>query len=92
MNKKTKVMIVSLMVFAFLFAGSGVVLAKETKPAERCVVMGGKINKDVYVDHEGQRVYFCCAACIDEFNKNPDKYLKKMKEAGVEPQKTPKHH
>jgi len=92
MNKRTKIVIVSLVVLAFLFAGSGVVLAKETKEAERCVVMGGKINKDVYVDYEGQRVYFCCAACIDEFNKNPEKYLKKMEEAGVKPEKTHKHH
>jgi YHS domain-containing protein len=44
------------------------------------------------VDYEGQRVYFCCAACIEEFNKNPEKYLKKMEEAGVKPEKTPKHH
>jgi YHS domain-containing protein len=92
MNKRTNVVIVALVVFGFLFAGSGFLWAKETKPAERCVVMGGKINKDVYVDHEGQRVYFCCAACIDEFNKDPEKYLKKMKEAGVKPEKTPKHH
>ena len=92
MTKRTNIMIVALVAFAFLFAGSGVALAKETKEAERCVVMGGKINKDVYVDYEGQRVYFCCAACIDEFNKNPEKYLKKMEEAGVKPAKTHKHH
>ena len=92
MKKRTRVIVVSVVVFAFLFAGSGVVLAKETKEAERCVVMGGKINKDVYVDYEGQRVYFCCAACIDEFNKDPEKYLKKMKEAGVKPEEKHKHH
>ena len=90
MSKKTKVILVSLVVFAFLFAGSGVMLAKETKQAERCVVMGGKINKDVYVDYKGQRVYFCCAGCVKEFNKDPEKYLKKLRDAGVEPEKTPK--
>ena len=92
MRNITKMIIASLVVFAFLFAGSGLALAKETKKADRCVVMGGKINKDVYVDYEGQRVYFCCAACIDEFNKDPEKYLKKMKEAGVKPEKTHKHN
>ena len=24
-----------------------------------CPVMGNKINKDIYVDHQGTRVYFC---------------------------------
>ncbi len=91
MKKRTRVMVVSVVVFAFLFAASGLLLAKETKEAQqRCVVMGGKVNKDVYVDYQGQRVYFCCAACIDEFNKNPEKYLQKLEDAGVEPEKTPK--
>jgi len=89
MSKRTKVMVVSLVVFAFLFAGGDLVSAKETKQAERCVVMGGKINKDVYVDYKGQRVYFCCAGCIKEFNKDPEKYLKRLRDAGVEPEKTP---
>jgi YHS domain-containing protein len=90
MSKRSKVIMVSLVVCAFLFAGSAVLLAKETKQADRCVIMGGKINKDVYVDYKGQRVYFCCAGCIKEFNKNPEKYLRMMKEAGVVPEKTPK--
>jgi YHS domain-containing protein len=90
MNKRTNVVIASFVVFALLFAGSGVLLAKETKQADRCVVMGGKINEDVYVDYKGQRVYFCCAGCIKKFNKNPEKYLGMMKEAGVAPEKTPK--
>ncbi len=90
MSKKTNTMIVALVVSAFLFAGSGVAWAKETREQERCVVMGGKINKDVYVDYKGQRVYFCCAGCVKEFNKNPEKYLKMLKEAGIEPEKTPK--
>jgi rhodanese-related sulfurtransferase/YHS domain-containing protein len=65
-----------------------------TKPAEKvsknnpqtvCPVMGGRIDKNVYTDHEGQRIYFCCPACKPAFEKDPDKYLQKMKEAGVTP-------
>jgi YHS domain-containing protein len=78
------------MILTFLLAGSGFALAKETKDPERCIVMGGKINKDVYADYKDQRVYFCCPGCIKEFNKDPEKYLKMMKEAGVVPDKTPK--
>ena len=48
-----------------------------------CPVMGGKINKEVYMDYEGKRVYFCCPSCIAEFEKDPDRYVKKMKDEGV---------
>lgn len=54
-----------------------------------CPVMGGEINKEVFVDHEGSRIYFCCQACVDTFKKDPDTYLKKMKDAGVNAYKTP---
>ena len=54
-----------------------------TQPAEItqtvCPVMGGAINKDIYTDHNGKRVYFCCQGCIAEFTKNPAKYLAKLK-------------
>ncbi|CAK8720693.1 YHS domain-containing protein [Candidatus Electrothrix laxa] len=53
-------------------------------PQTKCPVMGGDINKEVYADHEGKRVYFCCAACLPQFKENPEKYLAKLKEAGVE--------
>lgn len=43
-----------------------------------CPVMGGKINKDIYTDYQGKRVYFCCAACKPEFEKNPKKYIGKL--------------
>lgn len=48
-----------------------------------CPVMGGKINKDVYLDYEGKRVYFCCTSCIPEFKKDPAKYVKKLEDQGV---------
>ena len=28
-----------------------------------CPVMGGVINKDLYVDYKGKRIYFCCPDC-----------------------------
>ena len=51
-----------------------------------CPVMGGAINKELYADHKGQRVYFCCLGCPPEFEKNPEKYIKKMKKMGQEPE------
>ncbi|MGA2027088.1 MAG: YHS domain-containing protein [Syntrophobacteraceae bacterium] len=61
----------------------------QADPQTTCPVLGGKINQEVFVDYQGKRIYFCCAACIDEFNKDPEKYLKKMEAQGVTPAKTP---
>ena len=43
-----------------------------------CPVMGGPINKELYTEYQGKKVYFCCAGCETEFNKNPEKYLPKL--------------
>ncbi len=48
----------------------------------KCPVMGGKINKDLYVDHEGKRIYVCCKGCISKVKADPEKYIKKIKMAG----------
>ena len=48
-----------------------------------CPVMGGKINKELYVDHDGKRVYVCCKGCIAAVKKAPQKYIKKLEAEGV---------
>ena len=62
------------------------------KPQTHCPVMGGEINKEVYVDYKGQRVYFCCPGCEGTFLKEPEKYLEKMRSEGIEPEKIGEHH
>lgn len=57
--------------------------AVEAKTAEaveqtRCPVMDAPINKDLFVEYKGKKVYFCCAGCEKEFEKNPEKYLSKL--------------
>jgi YHS domain-containing protein len=47
-----------------------------------CPITGKPINKQFFIDHMGKRIYFCSAACIDEFKKNPEKCMAKMKEMG----------
>jgi nitrosocyanin len=42
-----------------------------------CPVMGGKVDKNISYTYEGRRYYFCCPMCIEEFKKNPEKYIKK---------------
>jgi YHS domain-containing protein len=45
---------------------------------ESCPVMGGPINKAIFVEYEGKKVYFCCKGCETEFNKDPEKYVAKL--------------
>jgi YHS domain-containing protein len=59
--------------------------ATNLKPQERCPVMGNPINKDVYVDHDGKRVYFCCPGCDAKFKQDPQKWLKKLADMGEKP-------
>jgi len=62
---------------------------KSDKPVEAvavqktCPVMGGKINKALYFDYQGQRIYVCCAGCIAKIKANPDKYIKALEKQGV---------
>lgn len=43
-----------------------------------CPVMGGAINKQLYTEYQGKKVYFCCAGCKEKFEKEPEKYLDKL--------------
>jgi YHS domain-containing protein len=43
-----------------------------------CPVMGGAINKDIFVEYQGKKVYFCCKECLDVFKANPEKYIAKL--------------
>ncbi len=61
-------------------------------PQSHCPVMGGEINKDVYVDYQGKRVYFCCAGCEDSFMEKPEEYLEKMHADGIEPERVEVSH
>jgi YHS domain-containing protein len=63
---------------------------KAVKAQTTCPVLGGEIDKKIYIDFKGERIYFCCSQCIDDFKKNPEKYLKILKDSGVIIEKTPK--
>lgn len=55
----------------------------ELKPQTTCPVMGGTIDKSIYVDYDGKRIYLCCPACIDAMTKDPAKYVKQLESEGV---------
>jgi len=60
--------------------------AAVVKPQTTCPVMGGKINKKLFVDVKGARVYVCCAGCLPKIKADPDKYIAKIKEKGETPE------
>jgi YHS domain-containing protein len=62
----------------------GIALESVPNVQTQCPVMGGKINKEFYRDYKGERVYFCCGGCPEEFDKNPMKFIKKLKDQGVQ--------
>ena len=43
-----------------------------------CPVMGGPINKTIFVEYQGKKVYFCCDGCPDVFKADPAKYIAKL--------------
>jgi YHS domain-containing protein len=44
-----------------------------------CPVMAGNpIDKNVFVEYKGKKVYFCCESCKADFNKDPEKYIKDL--------------
>jgi YHS domain-containing protein len=88
---KRNLIFVLVLLTTIVFAVSAMAAgdAPKGKPQTECPVLGGKIDKSVYTDYQGKRIYFCCSACIDDFKKDPEKYLKKLEEQGVTLEKSP---
>lgn len=81
---KTLSMTTVFSAFLLLSMAAGAYAAAQTT----CPVMGGTIvNKKLYADYKGERVYFCCMACPAQFAKDPEKYINKLKKMGQEPEK-----
>ena len=44
-----------------------------------CPIMeGNPINKALFVEYKGKKVYFCCPGCEEKFNAEPEKYVAKL--------------
>ncbi len=61
---------------------------KATYPLQTCVVSGEPLKPSDMGDpvdfvYQNRLVRFCCNGCIAAFNKNPDKYLKKIDDAAA---------
>jgi YHS domain-containing protein len=60
---------------ASMSQGAGKTVATEQTT---CPIMGNPIDKNIFVEYQGKKVYFCCKGCPDIFKANPEKYLAKL--------------
>lgn len=95
MKKLFFLLIFGFMINAFLgFAQYGVYAQNESTTAinignKICPVTGEKIDGKTTYEYQGKIYNFCCPACIDEFKKDTEKYIKKVEEElKGEPKKT----
>jgi len=59
-------------------AEEAVTRVAETIEQTTCPVMGGAINKTIFTDYKGKKVYFCCDGCKEKFEAAPEQYLAKL--------------
>jgi len=76
-----------LVAAAVLFI-STVAFAKEIISQTECPVTGEKINKELYVDADGKRVYACCEGCIIKVEANPGDYIEQLEKQQIVLDKT----
>jgi YHS domain-containing protein len=62
-------------------------MATMDKPAEvvvavveqtTCPIMDSPINKALFTEYKGKKVYFCCPGCEEKFEAEPEKYIAKL--------------
>lgn len=50
----------------------------EAQQTECPVMIGNKIDPDLYAIYQGKKVYFCCSSCKSAFENSPEKYLHRL--------------
>jgi len=54
------------------------------KAQTTCPVMpGNPIDKALFVDANGKRIYVCCKGCLGAVRKDPKKYIQQLEADGV---------
>lgn len=80
----------SFMKYSLLLLASFVLSASAADapayPLTTCVISGEKLGgmgKPVKITHDGTEVQFCCKSCLKDFNADPAKYVKMVKDAAA---------
>ncbi|MFZ2655306.1 MAG: hypothetical protein WAX69_10310 [Victivallales bacterium] len=94
MNKKIMLAVAGIGILSLMGNLSAEEAAKpdpqEKKAQTECPIMGGKINKSLFVDAQGKRIYVCCGGCIGKVKADPEKYIKEMEAKGIVLEAAPK--
>ena len=85
-----KQMLVIISALLIMGSASAADTATPTQPQTVCPVMGGKINKNLFVDVDGKRVYVCCKGCLPDLKQDPAKYIAQLEAKGVKLDAAPK--
>jgi len=80
----------SIHLLAALLLACGIAVAEsgvpKSYPLKKCPVSDEKLGehgKPVKVTHEGTDVWLCCKSCVKDFQKEPAKFVKMVKDATV---------
>ena len=85
---KTKYLLVTLIAIPLAFTSCSKEESAATAPntdgypLTTCVVSGeelGSMGTPFVHEYKGTKVKFCCKKCLPGFNKNPEKYVAKLK-------------
>ncbi len=93
--KALKQITAAILVASFLIPMSGLAddkKAEKLKPytLKTCIVSGdklGEMGKPYVYEYKGREIKFCCKGCLKDFNKEPEKYVKKIEEAEAKAKK-----
>jgi YHS domain-containing protein len=81
--KTTAIITASIASLFFVSCKSGKTETTKTPaPAEKCIVSGetlGEMGEPFAYVYQGQTLKFCCKNCGPKFEKEPAKYLAKLK-------------
>ena len=81
-SKKTQFMTVVLLAGVLLVGLIVLNGCKKSEPAAiaqtTCPVMGSPINKDIFTEYKGKKVYFCMTSCKEKFEAKPEDYIAKL--------------
>lgn len=101
MSKTSKILVLvtgllfALMTTLAVAADAVAAPAKEVvkKVQENCPITGKPIDKKLFVDQDGKRIYVCCTRCPDAVKKDFPKYAKQLEDQGIDltiPKEAPK--
>lgn len=95
---RLRIYLKGMVVFALLLFVAGSLFAAEQEAVivgnKTCPVSGEKIEEGSVVTYEyrGKVYSFCCQGCVEEFKKDPDRYIEKMEKSEGDKGGDKQHH